>query len=169
MMVFMTLPVFPILMMSTYIPFFSEDELEACLEKIRRRYAGRKGKVFFDGACPLCLRSRKIISLMDLFSRIDFVDFRALNAEALPKGVDLKNLEGEMHLVTPRGRVLKGYDSFRWMAARLPATFWLTLFLHIPGVPYLGRKIYRWVAKNRLELVKIEGSDSCPLHGCGHV
>lgn len=38
MMIFMTLPVFPILMISTYIPFISEAEIDDALEWIRRRF-----------------------------------------------------------------------------------------------------------------------------------
>lgn len=167
-MVFMLLPVFPILMMSTYIIFFSEDELGGLLQRIRTRLK-KRGRVFFDGHCPLCLRSRKIITLMDLFARVDFVDFRPLKSKQLPKGVDLEKLEGEMHLVTPKGKVLKGFEAFRWMSARIAATFWLTPFFFFPGVPYFGKKLYRWVARNRLALVKVKGADKCPLHGCERV
>lgn len=167
-MVFMTLPVFPILMMSTYIVFFSEDEVNGLLERIRLQW-GKKGRVYFDGNCPLCLRSRKIMKLMDLFARVDFVDFRPLKSKQLPKGVNLENLEGEMHLVTPKGKVLKGFEAFRWMSARLPATFWLTPLFYMPSAAFFGKKIYRWVARNRLVLVKVKGADKCPLHGCERV
>ena len=41
----------------------------------------------------------------------------------------------------------------RWMAWRIPVLWWLAPLLYLPGVPWLGRKLYRWVAKNRYDLV----------------
>jgi predicted DCC family thiol-disulfide oxidoreductase YuxK len=60
----------------------------------------------------------------------------------------------EMHLVTPdQRRVYHGYGAFRWMAWRMPL-LWITApLLYIPGVPWLGQRIYLWVARNRFKII----------------
>lgn len=160
-MIFMTLPVFPILMMATYIPFFSDGELETVLEKVRKRFSPSRAKVYFDGNCPLCIRTNKIVSSFDLFHRLTFIDIRQNGNEEWPKGVNIEALAREMHLVTSKAVILTGFYSFRWIAVRLPATFWLAPFLYFPGVSFLGAKIYRWIAKNRVIAMQCSDSHSC--------
>ncbi len=60
----------------------------------------------------------------------------------------------EMHLVTPkRDRLHHGFGAFRWMAWRLPLLWLVAPLLYLPGVPYLGQRVYLWIAKRRYRLV----------------
>jgi len=133
-MVFMTIPVFGLLMVATYFPFFTEAELSTALERIRRRYDRSRATVYFDGLCPAWLR------ILDVFGRIDARDARAVEP---PPGMDRKTLLGERVLVTPGGRVLRGFDAYRWLFPRLPALSWSWPFWFIPGVAWAGRRIAR--------------------------
>ena len=54
-------------------------------------------------------------------------------------------------LVTPGGRVLRGFDAYRWLLPRLPALSWSWPFWFIPGVAWVGRRIARG---------RCEGSDA---------
>jgi predicted DCC family thiol-disulfide oxidoreductase YuxK len=114
-----------------------------------------KAVVLYDGMCPLCQRSVRILKRLDWLHRLAFQDCR--DVAHLPKSavqLEPKRLLQEMHLVTPdRKRVYVGFAAFRWIAWRLPLTFWLAPVLYLPGVPWLGRKMYLWVAKNRHQLV----------------
>src|SRR5262249_44478018 len=74
-MVYMTIPVFGILMVATYIGFFSEEELNQALDQFRRRFV-HPGRIYFDGACPLCQRVRRVVEILDIFHWVKFVDFR---------------------------------------------------------------------------------------------
>ena len=58
-----------------------------------------------------------------------------------------------MHLVTPTASTLPSGSKLRWIAWRLPLTILIAPLLYIPGVPWLGHKVYLWVAKNRFNLV----------------
>lgn len=117
--------------------------------------ADGKAVVLYDGACPLCQKSIRILRAIDWFKRITFHDAR--DVANLPKAdVPLvpKRLIEEMHVLTPdRKHALAGFKAFRWMAWRLPLTAPLAPFLYIPGVPWVGNKVYLWVAKNRFKLV----------------
>jgi predicted DCC family thiol-disulfide oxidoreductase YuxK len=113
-----------------------------------------KGVVLYDGACPLCQRSVRILKKLDWLKKLHFQDARDTR-HLPPSEVPLvpKRLLEEMHVVTPdRKHVYFGYQAFRWMAWRMPLTLPLAPFLYLPGVPWLGNKVYLWVAKNRFKL-----------------
>jgi predicted DCC family thiol-disulfide oxidoreductase YuxK len=123
--------------------------------------------VLYDGQCPLCQRSVKILRRLDWFKVLRFQDARDvehLPASAVP--LDPDQLLKEMHLLTPdRRRVYAGFYAFRYIAWRIPALLVLAPWLYLPGVPTLGQKVYRWVAKNRFGLVSChDGQCAVPPH-----
>lgn len=117
--------------------------------------ADGKAVVLYDGLCPLCQRSVRSLRRLDWLKRLHFQDCR--DAARLPKSdvpLDPKRMLEEMHLVTPdRKRAYAGFKAFRWMAWRIPVLMPFAWMLHVPGVPWLGNKVYLWVAKNRYDLV----------------
>jgi predicted DCC family thiol-disulfide oxidoreductase YuxK len=167
---FMTIPVFGVLMLATYLPFFSEDELSTALERVRRRFERRRAKVFFDEACATCLKVRTLVSVLDLFGRVEALDARSVAPELLPPGWARRDVLEERVLVTPAGRVRTGFDAYRWLAARLPALAWSTPLWYLPGVAPLGRALYRRVARGRSLPARCPDSADCsveesPLQG----
>jgi hypothetical protein len=78
---------------------------------------------------------------LDLFERVQPVEARGVLAESLPRGLGPSDVLEEMVLVTARGRVLKGFDACRWMAARLPALAWSLPLWYLPGVAFAGRRL----------------------------
>jgi len=120
--------------------------------------AAGKGVVLYDGACPLCQRSVRALKRLDWLHRLHFQDCR--DTANLPKSdapLDPHKMLEEMHLVTPnRKRVYAGFAAFRWMAWRMPVTWGVAPLLYLPGAAWLGRRFYRWVAKNRYDLVPCE-------------
>ena len=101
--------------------------------------ADGKGIVLYDGACPLCQRSVRILKRLDWLKKLHFQDARDTR-NLPPTEVPLvpKRLLEEMHVLTPdRKRIHAGYGAFRWMAWRLPLTLPLAPLLYIPGVPWM--------------------------------
>ncbi|MBX7103025.1 MAG: DUF393 domain-containing protein [Gemmataceae bacterium] len=113
------------------------------------------GIVLFDGDCAFCQKSVSILRKLDWLHRLECRDARdTANWPASEQPLEMDRLLEEMHVVPPGGkRAYAGFDAFRWMSWRLPATWLIAPFLYIPGVPWLGRKVYLWVAKNRYKLV----------------
>lgn len=111
--------------------------------------------VLYDGDCPLCQRSVAILRRLDWFHTLAFQNAR--DTDRLPPSatpLDPKRLLEEMHVVAPdRQTARAGFRAFRWMAWRLPVTLPLAPLFYLPGVPWVGNRVYRWVAKNRLNLV----------------
>src|SRR4051812_19129408 len=117
--------------------------------------ADGKAVVLYDGECPLCKKSVSILKKLDWFHKLSFQNGR--DVEHLPPSkvaLNPQRLLEEMHLLTPdRTQAYPGYKAFRYMAWRLPLTLPFAPLMYVPGVPWIGNKIYLWIAKNRLKLV----------------
>lgn len=113
------------------------------------------GILLYDGKCPLCQRSVKILKRLDWFRCVRYQDARQVDQLPVTNPpLDPDRLLEEMHLV-PRDRkhIYHGFSAFRWLAWRMPLLWAIAPFLYIPGVPFLGQKVYLWVARNRFKLV----------------
>jgi len=87
-MIAMTIPVFGILMVTTYISWFSEEEFEEALRWIRKRIARRRARVYVNEDCELFLRARMVMKSFDLFGRLEFVNARERTGDGVlpPRG-----------------------------------------------------------------------------------
>jgi predicted DCC family thiol-disulfide oxidoreductase YuxK len=114
-----------------------------------------QGIVLFDGHCAFCKMSISIIQKLDWFGKLHMQSAR--NQADLPPcdvPLDLEKIFEEMHLVTPdHHRAYAGFSAFRWMAWRLPLTALFAPFMYLPGVLWVGNRIYRLIARNRFNLV----------------
>ena len=117
-------------------------------------YPGQ-GVVLYDGACPLCRRSIAIVKKLDWFHKLALQDCRDQGHwPPSEQKLEMKRLLEEMHVVTPdRRRTFAGYAAFRWIAWRLPLSWPIAPLLYIPGMPWLGNRVYLWVAKRRYDLI----------------
>lgn len=125
-----------------------------------------KGIVLYDGDCAFCRRSVAILKRLDWLGRLHYQSAR--DVEHLPPSevpLDPRRLLDEMHVLTPdRRAAYAGYAAFRWIAWRLPLTVLLAPFLYIPGVPWVGNRVYLWIARNRMDLVPCrDGVCAVPL------
>jgi predicted DCC family thiol-disulfide oxidoreductase YuxK len=114
-----------------------------------------KAVVLYDGRCQFCLGSVKLLRRLDWLGRLAYRD--ANDPAGWPpcaEPLSRDRLLEEMHLVPAhRRRAHVGFAAYQWLAARLPL-LWLTVpLVYLPGVPALGRRLYRWVARNRYHLV----------------
>jgi predicted DCC family thiol-disulfide oxidoreductase YuxK len=117
--------------------------------------ASSRGRLIFDGDCPLCRKSVAVVRSLDWLHRLEFIDARAADQPLLhQEPIAGAPLLDEMHLLTPSGkRVYHGFGAFRWMAWRLPLCWLIVPLLYVPGVPWLGQRIYLWIARNRFHLL----------------
>jgi predicted DCC family thiol-disulfide oxidoreductase YuxK len=110
-------------------------------------------EVLYDGVCPLCRRTVRLLAAVDLFQRLRLVDFRQLSVPEYNRrrGLSLSPdaLEREMHVVSQKG-VDVGFDAYRRLSFALPVLWLAAPWLFLPGVASLGRLVYRHVARNRL-------------------
>jgi predicted DCC family thiol-disulfide oxidoreductase YuxK len=125
-------------------------------------------EVLYDGLCPFCQRSVRFLARLDLFNRLEFVDFRRLDLRVYNRqhelGITLDDLEEEMYVVS-RGRAYRGFYGYRVIALKLPALWPLAPWLFLPGAASIGGSAYRSVARNRFKLHQCDAQ--CPTEPSG--
>lgn len=106
--------------------------------------------VLFDGACPLCRRTVRVLRRLDWFGRLTFADATddALRHRHAP-GLDRAAALTEMYVVDTAGVRTAGFDGYLRLARAVPI-LWVSRWIGlIPPVTWLGRRIYGAVAARR--------------------
>ena len=114
----------------------------------------------FDGYCVICQSTRKTIKGLDWLNRVEFLDLH--NAEEVQSrypDLDYDDLMGEIHVVDDEGKVHGGYFGTRRMLKEVPLGLPLWLLLQIPGMDWIGTRIYRFIARNRYQINKMLGNE----------
>jgi len=125
---------------------------------------GKSALLLYDGECPLCQRSVAILKKLDWFKKIEYQNARLVDQlpQTDPPLVPQRLLE-EMHLVRCKGwPICHGFGAFRWLAWRMPLLWLIAPFLYLPGLPWLGNRVYLWVARNRFKLVPCQ-DNACAI------
>jgi len=119
-------------------------------------------KFFYDSECPLCIRTKIIISHFDFFNKIEFktVQFDASEEVSL-KDFDRTTLLDDIHSIDLRGNVYSGVATYIQVFQRIFYLAPLSILLRLPGIYYLCKKAYAFVAKNRT-------TDRCTEENCGY-
>lgn len=121
----------------------------------------------YDGQCVLCRQSKRIITALDWLKRVEFLDLHNWNTvEARYPTLDYEAAMGQMHVVTPDGQLMGGFAGIRRLLRDLPLGFPFWLLLHLPGVNWLGERIYRLVARNRYRINRFFGAPVCEDGTC---
>jgi predicted DCC family thiol-disulfide oxidoreductase YuxK len=139
--------------------------------RIRKAIGGRlaikRGRlqVLYDGLCPLCRRTVRLLACIDLFGRLEFLDFQRLDLDEYNRrnmlSLARKDLAEEMYVIS-RGKPDRGFYGYRRMALALPVLWPLVPWLFLPGLSSLGAMVYGYVSRNRLKLLWCDSH--CPVH-----
>jgi hypothetical protein len=128
---------FSYVMVVFFLMLFGEEEL-----RWLGRWFGREAravKIVFDADCGICLWICRLLKRLDPWQRITFIGND--EAERLPAGVDAKMVEASVVVVDAQGRI--------------------HLEEKAVGRGLLGRSLYRYVARNRLEISSFFGLGAC--------
>ena len=134
-------------------------------QAIARRLETSYGRIqiLYDGHCPLCNRTVRTLNFFDLFARLEFLDFRRLDLAEYNRrykfALTIQDLDREMYVIS-RGQADVGYYGYRVLALALPAFWPLSPLLFVPGVSWVGERVYGSIARNRLALLKCDAH--CP-------
>jgi predicted DCC family thiol-disulfide oxidoreductase YuxK len=103
-------------------------------------------EMVYDGNCGFCVRSMAWFLAFDGLQQIGIRNFRT---NPSPVVTDAQ-LEKALYLVLPDGRVLPGFEAYRYVVLRVPGLWWMMPFFYVPVLSRLiGHPIYNWVAANR--------------------
>lgn len=158
------------IMLEFPIPFFALGYIAIYLlmipvrfwEKLEKKLQFKSSKLqfFYDAECPLCVRTKIIISHFDIFKAIDFksVQEYAQKTEAL-KSYNYDTLLNDIHSVNNKGQVFSGVNTYKQVSKYIPFFYGIAILFHIPGVSFIANKIYAYIAKNR-------GTERCTEENC---
>jgi predicted DCC family thiol-disulfide oxidoreductase YuxK len=121
----------------------------------------------YDGNCVLCQRTRRTVRALDWFKRVEFLDVHRWSViEARYPQLDFETAMGQIHIVTPDGGMIGGFAAMRRLLRDLPLGYPLWLALHLPGMNWLGPKLYGLVARNRYRINRWFGVELCDNGTC---
>lgn len=107
--------------------------------------------VLYDGGCGLCSRVVRTLRRLDRLGRIEFLDvtsqWKAI-AERYPH-LSQDACLTDIHIAGRDGGVRLGFEGYRSLAWVLPFLWPVLPLLYLPGVPAVGRRMYRYVADHR--------------------
>jgi len=109
--------------------------------------------LIYDGDCAMCRSSALwLMRLAMSGGRLEI-----LPARSGPRRLRFPHLTDEacmtaMQLVLPDGRTLAGADAVPELLHRIHGLGWLATTLSLPGARPVARRVYAWIAKNRMRL-----------------
>lgn len=109
-------------------------------------------KVWFDGACPLCMREIAIMRRLDKRGAIDFIDVAEGADPSCP--IDQRQLLARFH-AEEEGQVLSGAAAFAAMWRAIPRLRWLGLIARNRTVLGVLEWLYLGFLKVRPALQKL--------------
>lgn len=107
--------------------------------------------VLFDGGCPLCRRSVRVLRAIDWRDRLRFAD--ATNADLRARvapGLSETAVMVEMYVVNERGARYGGFEGYLQIARVVPLMWPLGVLGRLPGLRTLGHLVYRRIAAARV-------------------
>lgn len=123
------------------------------------RRCSRNLSIIYDGQCSFCIRTLKVLKRWDMCSALDFYDFH--DEEIMREKFSMvksEDAQAAMLVVTREGGVFKGFYAFRRLVWKVPRLWALVVVLYLPGLSYIGTRVYEWVARNRKNF-------GCDIHG----
>ncbi len=163
---FINLPVFEWVFISMFVLFIYPEDLAKLAAWVRHMIALRFGAakiLTFDGHCLLCVRATGVLHRLDVFRRVELVDFTVEENHKRLQNFDIERAQTEMLLESEQGWI-GGFRAFRKMACKFPLLWPLLPILYFPAATVLGDSIYKLIARNRYLLLGRCDDGYCELH-----
>jgi predicted DCC family thiol-disulfide oxidoreductase YuxK len=132
--------------------------------------ASGKYVVLYDGRCRFCQAQSKNLTALARPGAIELVDFQQPGVlEHFPRVTHEACMQA-MHLITPTGRIYRGFEAAVQAVATRPVLGLPAYLYYVPGIRQVCDRFYRWLAAHRYRLLGNKPADACPdgtcaLHG----
>lgn len=124
-------------------------------------------EVFFDGACPLCMREMNLLRRWDRRGAIRFTDISDPGFDSSQVGKTYDDLMAQIYGRLPDGTLIRGVEVFRRLYAAVGLRP-LVALSRLPLISHLFDLGYHIFARNRLRLTGRCTAQSCPLPAGEH-
>lgn len=120
----------------------------------------------YDGQCVICRQSKRLIEALDWRRRVTFLDLhRWDDVQRLVPALDYPTAMGQMHVLAPDG-LYGGFFATRRALKELPLGYPVWLALRLPGMAWLGERVYRFIARHRYRINRWVGVPVCEDGAC---
>ena len=116
-----------------------------------------KYRVLYDGQCELCQASVAWLKILDQKQQTLALPISEEILSAVDPRLGLDECLRQLHVVTPRGEVLVGWDAVASLAALFPTTWLIGALGGLFPFRNAGRLLYGFIARNRYSLSKCRG------------
>lgn len=117
--------------------------------------------LFYDAECPLCMKTRVVLSFFDIFNAVEFRSVQeGFGSDKRLEGFSMDSLLDSIHAFDSQGNVYEGVAAYKKVFLRIPVFFIVGALMHIPGISHLASSVYNFVAVNR----RVE---RCNADNCG--
>ena len=116
-----------------------------------------KYRVLYDGQCELCQACVAWLKILDQKQQTLAFPISEEVLSAVDPRLRLDECLRQLHVVTPRGEVLVGWDAVRSLAALFPTTWLIGVLGGVFPFRNAGRLLYGFIARNLYSLSKCRG------------
>lgn len=148
----LNIPLFSFLMMASYLTFVTEGDLKNFVRWMNEPLARTRLRLVYDGECDFCRSALLVVRFFDVFRLVTLLDYHRPDELAQAPGVRFEDADEAVIALDMRGRQFAGFYAWRVLAWRLPMLWLVAPLGYVPGIPWLGRRVYAWVVKNRSRL-----------------
>ena len=121
----------------------------------------------FDGQCVICRATERVVRALDWRHRVTFVDLHEGNRlRAAALWLAPEQAMGQIHVIDGQGAVFAGFRGSRRMLRELPLGWPIWLLLQVPGMSWLGERVYRFIARHRYQVNRWFGVPVCETDTC---
>lgn len=112
----------------------------------------RKLTVYYDGACPRCVRDRERYEELAgaQADTVCWIDITGRDDELRACGIDPQHALRELHVADEEGRIRRELDAYILLMSRVPRLRALAWLIALPGVRPLVSALYRASVLRRL-------------------
>lgn len=136
----------------------------SCWKGIKNRLTFKQKKllIYYDEECPLCNRTRIILTHLDFFNALIFKGVQTYGfKDNRLEHIDKDNLLNSIYSLTHTGKLLRGIDTYKYAFKWIPIFFPVGIFISVPGIYHLAKGFYKKVAENR-------HVERCTEQNCGY-
>ena len=112
--------------------------------------SSEKLTVFYDGACPVCVRDRPWYEKLESKTEdsVEWLDITGRDHELRQQGIDPDKALRELHVRDSNGQVHREMAAYILLLSRVPALKPLAWLIALPVIrPTLAWLYHRWVAR----------------------
>ncbi|NOQ14029.1 MAG: DUF393 domain-containing protein [Methyloprofundus sp.] len=115
-----------------------------------------KGKicVYYDGACPKCIRDRKTYEKLagKTGENVCWIDITGQDQSLLELGIDPYKALTELHVKDEHEQILSELDAYILLMSKVPVLRPISWLIALPLIRPALASLYHWLVNRRLRL-----------------